>query len=214
MKVIGFNGSPRKNCNTAKLLSKALEGAASNGAETELIHLYDLNYKGCTSCFSCKLKNGKSYGRCAYKDDLTPILEKVSNAGAIILGSPIYFRDVSGEMRSFMERLMFPYVAYMKPPQTLFSGKIKVGCIYTMNIASVEEASEKGLSQYLNMQEATLKMLFGSVDTLSSYDTYQFKNYSKFVAEMFDPEQKARKRKEVFPEDSRRAYAMGVGLTQ
>ncbi|XWX63056.1 flavodoxin family protein [Desulfitobacterium sp. AusDCA] len=48
MKVIAINGSPRKNKNTATLLNKALEGA-----ETELIHLYDLNYKGCVSCFAC-----------------------------------------------------------------------------------------------------------------------------------------------------------------
>lgn len=56
MKVIGFNGSPRKNWNTAILLNKALEGSASLGAETELIHLYDIDYKGCTSCFACKRK--------------------------------------------------------------------------------------------------------------------------------------------------------------
>lgn len=61
MKIIAINGSPRKNRNTATLLNKALEGAASQGAETELIHLYDLNYKGCVSCFACKIKNGKSY---------------------------------------------------------------------------------------------------------------------------------------------------------
>jgi len=57
MKVMAFNGSPRKKWNTATLLEKALEGASSKGAETELIHLYDLNYKGCISCFSCKMKN-------------------------------------------------------------------------------------------------------------------------------------------------------------
>ncbi|MCO5381118.1 MAG: flavodoxin family protein [Methanosarcina barkeri] len=56
MKVIAINGSPRKKWNTATLLEKALEGAVSEGAETEIIHLYDLNFKGCTSCFACKLK--------------------------------------------------------------------------------------------------------------------------------------------------------------
>jgi len=56
MLAIAMNGSPRKKWNTATLLEKALEGAASQGAETELVHLYDLNYKGCISCFACKLK--------------------------------------------------------------------------------------------------------------------------------------------------------------
>jgi multimeric flavodoxin WrbA len=77
LKILAFNGSPRKEWNTAILLNKALEGAASQGAETELIHLYDLNYKGCISCFACKMKGGKSYGKCAVKDDLTPILKSI-----------------------------------------------------------------------------------------------------------------------------------------
>ena len=54
MKVIAVNGSPRKEWNTAAMLEKALAGAADQGAETELIHLYDLKYTGCTSCFACK----------------------------------------------------------------------------------------------------------------------------------------------------------------
>ena len=112
MKVIAFNGSPRKKWNTATLLEKALEGASSKGAKTELIHLYDLNYKGCVSCFSCKMKNGKSYGRCAVKDDLTPIFKKVLDAKSLIFGSPIYLGTVTGQMRSFMERLVFPFLPY------------------------------------------------------------------------------------------------------
>jgi len=65
------------------LLEKALKGAASQGAETELIQLYDLNFKGCMSCFACKTKGGKSYGKCAIKDDLAPILKKVEQASNI-----------------------------------------------------------------------------------------------------------------------------------
>lgn len=68
--VIAVNGSPRKKWNTATLLKHALEGGKSLGADTELVHLYDLDYKGCTSCFACKLKGGKSYGKCATKDEL------------------------------------------------------------------------------------------------------------------------------------------------
>ena len=54
MKVIAVNGSPRKTWNTATLLEHALAGAAGSGAETELVHLYDLEFKGCISCFACK----------------------------------------------------------------------------------------------------------------------------------------------------------------
>ena len=98
MKVLAINGSPRKTWNTAKLLQEVLKGAASQGAETELIHLYDINFKGCTSCFGCKLKGGKSYGRCAMNDGLTPILAKFAGADAFVLGSPSSFGTVTGEM--------------------------------------------------------------------------------------------------------------------
>ena len=60
-KIYAVNGSPRKSGNTAVLLQKALDGAAAQGAETRLIHLTDLAYSGCKSCFGCKLKGGVSY---------------------------------------------------------------------------------------------------------------------------------------------------------
>jgi multimeric flavodoxin WrbA len=134
MKVIAINGSPRKKWNTATLLEKALEGAASEGAETGLIHLYDLNFKGCTSCFACKLKDGKSYGKCAMKDELTPVLDKLKDADAVILGSPIYLGNSTGEMRSFMERYVFPYIVYSNDIPSLYPKNIPVGFIYTMGV--------------------------------------------------------------------------------
>ena len=67
MKVLAVNGSPRKTWNTSTLLKNALDGAASQGAETELVHLYELGFKGCISCFACKTKGGKSFGRCAVR---------------------------------------------------------------------------------------------------------------------------------------------------
>lgn len=209
MKVIAFNGSPRKNWNTATLLKKALDGAASKGAETELIHLYDLDYKGCLSCFACKTKGGKSYGRCAAVDDLTPILKKVEEADAVIFGSPIYFGSLSGMMRSFLERLMFPYTVYILPYQSIFPRKIKTGFIYTMNITE-EQIKEYGYKEFLNRTEITAGMLFGACESLYSYDTYQFEDYSKVVADRFDHEEKAKRRKEVFPIDCEKAFEMGA----
>lgn len=212
MKVLGFNGSPRKQWNTAKLLNKGLEGAASQGAETEIIHLYDLNFKGCLSCFACKTKGGKSYGKCAAKDDLAPFLKKIEEADAIILASPIYFGCVSGESRSFLERIMFPYLAYSNPIQTLFPRKTNVGFIYTMN-ATEELAIEIDYLKKIGPHERTLKMLFGgNVEKLYSFDTYQFKDYSKVVSDCFNPEMKAKRHEEVFPNDLKQAFELGAGL--
>ena len=213
MKVIAVNGSPRKKWNTATLLQKALAGAASQGAETEIFHLYELNYKGCVSCFACKTKDGKSYGMCAVKDDLTSILKKVKEVDVIILGSPIYYGTVTGEMTSFMERLMFPYSIYTDPPGTLFSRKIRTGIIYTLN-ATEEMAKERGYDRYFNDKQMTLERIFGSSETLCSFDTYQFEDYSKYVAPRFDPITKAKRRAEVFPKDCEDAFAMGVRLVK
>jgi multimeric flavodoxin WrbA len=213
MKVMAVNGSPRKTWNTATLLKKALKGAASRGADTELIHLYDLAFTGCTSCFACKIRGGKSYGRCAVKDDLKPILKKVAEADALILGSPIYFGDVSGEMRSFMERLLFPYFTYTDPPQSLFPRKIPTGFIYTMNITE-ELMQEWGYQRFFDNHQRLLELVFGASESLCSFDTYQFKDYSKVVVERFDPEKKARRRLEVFPKDCEKARALGMRFAQ
>ena len=95
MKIYAINGGPRKKHNTAQLLQAALDGAAAapcgEAVETEMIHLYDLAYNGCVSCFSCKRKGGKSYGHCAVKDDLTPVLEKLA-------------QDASGEVKRAAEK--------------------------------------------------------------------------------------------------------------
>jgi multimeric flavodoxin WrbA len=194
-------------------LQKALDGAASQGAETEIFHLYELNYKGCISCFSCKTKNGQSYGMCAVKDDLTPILKKVEEVDAVILGTPIYFGTVTGEMKSFMERLMFPYTTYTDPPGTLFSRKIPTGFIYTMNVPE-EMVEERGYDRYFNANGMTLERIFGSSEALCSYDTYQFEDYSKYVAPRFDLLKKEKMRKEVFPKDCENAFAMGARLVK
>jgi multimeric flavodoxin WrbA len=211
MKVFAFNGSPRKTWNTATLLNKALEGAASKGAVTEMIHLYDLSYKGCISCFACKMRGGASYGKCALKDDLTPVLAKIDEADSIILGSPIYFFRVTGEMRSFMERLLFPYLEYADPWRSLFPRKIKTGIIYTMNITE-GEMKELSLGYSLDANESILKMIFGASESLYCYDTYQFQDYSKVVADRINVEAKEQRRKEVFPKDCEKAYGMGGRL--
>jgi len=208
MNVLAFNGSPRKEWNTATLLNKALEGAASQGAETELIHLYDLDFKGCWSCFTCKTKGSKSYGRCAAKDGLSPILGKVEEADAIVLGSPIYYGTVSGVMKSFMERLMFPYMTYTDPPQSLFPKKINTGFIYTMSVTE-EQMKELGWGQHSSMNAMVMRMMFGASETLFCFDTYH-QDYSKMVANRFDPEKKAKRRKEVFPLDCEKAFEMGA----
>ncbi|MBU0968550.1 MAG: flavodoxin family protein [Proteobacteria bacterium] len=213
MKVMAFNGSPRKKWNTATLLEKALEGAAAQGAETRLVHLYDLDYKGCISCFACKTRGGKSYGTCAVQDDLTSLFAEIKEADAIILGSPIYFGDVSGEMRSFLERLLFPHLVYSSPPRSLFPRKIRTAWIYTMNVLE-EMAKQLGYDRFFNSNAQFMERIFGHCQSLMCYDTCQFKDYAKVVADRFDPDKKQQRRREVFPLDCRKAFALGAALVE
>lgn len=211
MKVYAVNGSPRKKWNTATLLEHALAGAAAQGAETELIHLYDLDFKGCTSCFACKLKDGKSYGRCAMQDGLTPVLEKLAAADVILLGSPVYFGTVTGEMRSFMERLLFPYLVYARPPATLFDRKVPTAFIYTMNVSETV-MQEYHYPVHFGANENYLTRIFGSSEHLCSFETLQFADYDKVVFNYFDPEERRQRRREIFPDDCRQAFALGGRL--
>jgi multimeric flavodoxin WrbA len=210
MKIIAINGSPRKKWNTAILLEQALEGAGSQGAETELIHLYDLNFKGCISCFACKTKGGKSYGKCGMRDELTPVLERMNSVDAFILGSPIYFGAATGEMRCFMERLLFPNLAYSNPPRSLFGRKINTGFIYTMNVS--EDRIRDFGGQHIDINRFALGMVFGACESLLSFETLQFEDYSKIVSDLFDVEERAKRRQEVFPQDCRTAFEMGARL--
>lgn len=213
MKVIAINGSPRKKWNTATMLTHALQGAASQGAETKLVHLYDLDYKGCMSCFACKRKDGKNLGRCGTRDGLTPLLEEIREAGALILGSPIYFGEVTGEMRSFLERLFFPVLVYEKDSRSLFPRKIPTAWIYTMNIPE-SMVKDMRLERVFEFNKYILEMLIGPCESLMSYDTLQFEDYSKYVSGMFDAEAKRKRHEEVFPQDCRKAYEMGARLVQ
>lgn len=210
---MAFNGSPRKKRNTATLLEYAVKGSASRGADTELIHLYDLNYKGCISCFACKTIGGQSYGRCAVQDDLTPIFSRIEVADAIVLGSPIYYGTVAGEMKSFMERLLFPYTEYTVNYSSVFPRKIKAGFIYTMNVPE-DMMQQIGYEQQFKLHQATLSRILGDSEYIVSTDTCQFDDYSKYVSSRFDPDKKKQRHKEVFPTDCQKAFEMGVRLVE
>jgi len=211
--IIAINGSPRKKWNTAQLLDHALRGAESKGAKTEIIHLYDLDFKGCTSCFSCKLVGGKSYGKCALQDELTPVLDKILHADALILGAPIYIGTATGEMRSFLERLIYPYLVYDPARSSLFPKKIPTAFIYTMG-ADDARVKDMGYDYQFRVTSMILERIFGSSEYLAVADTLQFDDYKKYVSSAFDPAAKSKRHTEIFPNECRKAFEMGERLVQ
>jgi multimeric flavodoxin WrbA len=207
MYVPAFNGSPRKNSTTVKLLQKALDGATAQGAETELIHLNELSMKGCQACFSCKKRGGKSYGKCVQSDDMTPLYEKIEHADALFLGSPIYFGAVTAPAKVFIERL-YPYLSYRDLTSNL-SRKIPTGLVFTMGANDEEMAI---FDQHIRFNKAIFRLLFGSVETLLGTDTFHVEDYSKIVADFLETmvDRKLKHRQEVFPQECEKAFDMGV----
>ena len=209
MYVIGFNGSPRKTWNSAQMLESALEGAAAAGAETECIHLGELSFSGCRSCFACKRLGGKSFGRCAVQDDLTGPLARALEADAIVISAPVYFGDVPGMVRNLFERLWFPGLMYRKDGACAYTKKVKVGLIYTMNCPD-----EHFYDALTGSHKNTFSRFFGETQVLCATETLQFDNYDLYVGDMFDVPRRQEKHEKVFPEDCRRAFQMGQELVK
>jgi len=100
IKLLGINGSPRKDGNTQFLLNEVLKSGVQLGAEAELIHLVELELKPCTDCKSCyKTKF------CVIKDDLGKIFEKMKESDGIIIGSPSYNWNVTAQTKMFIDRM-------------------------------------------------------------------------------------------------------------
>ena len=213
-KIYAVNGSPRKNGNTAQLLQKALEGAASVGAEVKLIQLADLNFSGCRSCFACKRLENPAPG-CVLKDDLAEILKELLQSDGIIMGSPIYFGAESGLCRNFLERLFFPMLRYTDPPSSRAEKRIDFGFIYTMNVPE-NLMDEYGYNAYLQSQSQTPGLIFNSrnIYTLYACDTHQFDDYSKYECTLFDAAHKDEMRKTQFISDLAKAFEMGRKLAE
>ena len=102
MKVIAFNGSARKDGNTAILLNLVLDELKAEGIETEIYSLAGKPLQGCIACFKCFEKKNK---RCAVeKDAMNECIQKMDESDGILLGSPTYFADVSAGMKAVIER--------------------------------------------------------------------------------------------------------------
>ncbi len=213
MKVILLNGSPRKGWNTHKLLQEAERGAQDAGAQTELIHLFDLNYTDCKSCFACKRRGNKTNGICALRDDLRPVLEKIHEANGLIIGSPAYYGDLTGETLSVIHRMLFAAMHYEQDNSRdeLMPVKKKCALIVTMN--APEESIRSGYDHVFQNAAAAMSML-GSCETLYACDTYQFDDYSRYYAGMFDEKHKAAHRDQQFPLDMQKAYELGRKVTE
>jgi multimeric flavodoxin WrbA len=175
-KIMIIDGGPRKNMNTAQMVEKFAGGAKEGGAEVKIVRLYDIDYKGCRSCMACQLK-GKRVDSCRFNDGLTDILAECTAADGLVLASPIYYGEITAQLRAFYERLTFPWLSYSKGSMTV-PKKMPVTMIYTMNATPEQAEMLKGT---MGMTEKFLGMALGcEVEVLQANCTKQVKDYSRY----------------------------------
>ena len=208
-KIIIIDGGPRKNFNTASMLQKFAEGATSvsDKIEVKTVRLYGLDYKGCMSCMACKIK-GKASNVCKFKDALTPVLEEIAEADGLVLGSPIYFGDVTGQMRTFLERLAFPWLSYNDYSLTA-PKRMPVVLMETMN-----GLPDRNNSQGYGSMEYCIQTALGEPEHLVAYNTYQVKNYERFELASFSEKAKRQWRDEHWEQDLQKAFDAGKRMAE
>lgn len=207
MKTVIINGSPRKNGNTAKVCESFANGiqASHPDAEITVVNLYYLTFKGCMSCFSCKLRDSKRYGQCVLQDELTPVLQLAQTADCLVFASPIYLMDITGVMKSFLERLCFSLGSYEIGYRSLAPKKIRTVTIYTMNCLS-----ETAPTAAMDNVDKFIGHIFSPPERLCAYNTYQFHDYLKYVVEVFSESDKAEYRSKKFPQELDKAFQSGA----
>ncbi len=163
-----------------------------------------------------KLKNSKTNGLCAYKDSITPVLQKAKEADLVIVGSPVYYNYPASQVRSFLERWLFPIGCYVwedGKQKTFRDRVIPTGLIYTMNCP--EDIMDKWIHPTILSDIAkTMEQIMGYNELLYVCNTYQFKDYSRYDFNLFDEEIKRKYRDEHFDIDLKNAYDLGVSLAR
>ena len=123
MKVTGFVGSPRINGNTNALVEKVLEGAKEKGAETKIYNLNAMNFKGCQACYRCRKTS-----KCEVQDDMQILYKEILESDGIVIGSPIYMGQITGQIKLFLDRFHSLVV-----PNSPLAGK-KLIVIYSQEV--------------------------------------------------------------------------------
>jgi multimeric flavodoxin WrbA len=119
MKIVSVLGSPRENSNSSTIANRFCTTAEKFGGEVQTFVLNNLEYRGCQGCMACKTK----LDRCILEDDLTEVLNAVRETDVLVLASPVYYWDVSGQLKCFLDRT-FSYLVpdfYTNPVKSRLS---------------------------------------------------------------------------------------------
>ena len=211
-KIMIIDGGPRKNMNTAQMMEAFANGvkATSEEIEVKTVRLYDMQYQGCMSCMACKVK-GKSSRICKFKDELLPLLEEISYADGLVMGSPIYMGDRTAKMQAMLERLVFPWLSYADGSITAVK-KMPTVFIYTMN--ATEEQAKNLIHQQTGMGEQLFQWAFGDTEVIEACNTYQVKNYDRYEFADSTAEAKQAYKDAHWQEDLQKAFDAGKRMAE
>ena len=200
MKTIVINAGPkRRDCN-ARLAKSALKGAESVGADVEYVDLYKLDLSGCRVCLICK--NDEDVCKCFWRDELSPLIERIFDADCVLIAAPIFFSQPTSHYMAFLERLIYCMVSYKTGNK--FKGNVNVGLFYTINYPM--DYFEKSVRPHMKQSEDLLKMLNGNV----VIETYQ--NISKNMSSSSTDDELKLKR-EQFARDLESVFEIGAELS-
>lgn len=190
MKIVGFIGSPRKKGNTTTIVNEVLRGAQAAGAETKVFNLNQLSIRGCQACYKCQTPEGK----CVQKDDMAPLYDEIYSADAVVIGTPIYMFQVTGQTKIFIDRLFaFLYLKDGQPGN--FRNKLKGK--KTVTVFSQGQPDTSLFASNFDLTEGVLSFV-------------GFKVQERIVAGGMMSEDDAKGNTAILE----KAYAAGVGLTK
>lgn len=190
MKVVGFVGSPRKTGNTATIVNEVLRGAQESGAETQVFHLHQLGIRGCQACYHCQTPEG----RCVQKDGMAPLYDEIYSADAVVIGTPIYMFQGSGQTKIFIDRLFaFLYLKDGRPGN--FRNKLKGK--KTVTVFSQGQPDTSMFASHFDLTEGVLAFLGFKVQERIAAGGMMGENDAKGNGAILE-----------------KAYAAGVGLTK
>lgn len=205
-----IDGGPRRDMNTAAMIAAFAEGVFDGGGEAKVVRLYDIDYKGCHSCMTCKLK-GHRFTYCQFPDGIRETLRECTEANGLVLASPIYYGEMTGMMRAFWERLTFPWLDYAKGI-LIAPKKMPVTFIYTMN-GSPANGEKVRRSSMRNVESITTMALSHEIgrdaEVVIANNTMQVKDYSRYSFAEGAAEAKREWRDSHWEEDLQKAFAAG-----
>lgn len=145
MKVMGFNGSARKDGNTSILIQKVFEELEAQGIETKLVNLGPGSVNGCLACMKC---HENKDGHCVQKkDELNEWLDEMKACNGIILGTPVYFAGISGQIKCFIDRTGM----VARANGNMFQRKVGAGVVAVRRAGSV--SAFHSLNAYFTIAE-------------------------------------------------------------